>query len=94
MCATLIGGMDRLKRDYINLALSRGVKLKVFSGKESKIAPRLGNPDLLIVFTNLVSHEARDQVVRLAKSRKIPLRLLHSAGMSSLAQCLPNANPA
>jgi hypothetical protein len=88
MCATLIGGMDRLKRDYIETAKTSGFKLKVFTGKESKIADRLGRPDLVIVFTNKVSHEARDQVVRFAKTKNIPLRMVHSCGTKDLTTCL------
>jgi hypothetical protein len=70
------------------MAQRRGVRLKVFTGQESRIAERLGEADLLIVFTNKVSHEARHQVVRLAKSRDIPLRLIHSCGLSTLHGCL------
>ncbi len=33
MCAALVGGMDRLKRDYMNEAKKNGVKLKCYTGK-------------------------------------------------------------
>jgi len=92
MCATLIGGMDRLKRDYINTAKGSGVKLKVFTGKENKIAGKLGEPDCVIVFTNKVSHAARKEVMQYAKARKIPVQMIHSCGVSTLRQCLENIN--
>jgi len=59
MCAALIGGMDRLKRDYITSAKEKGVKLKVFTGKENKVSEKLGNADHVIIFTNQISHAAK-----------------------------------
>jgi len=88
MCATLVGGMTRLRREYIETAKSRGIELKVFTGQENKIASRIGTADLLIVFTNRVSHDARDQVVRFAKCNGIPLRMVHSCGVKALHGCL------
>lgn len=88
MSAALIGGMDRLKRDYINAAKGSGFKLKVFTGKESKIASKLGRPDMLIVFTNKVSHEAKREAVNFAKSKSIPYKMIHSCGVSTLKDAL------
>ncbi|MCG8532393.1 MAG: DUF2325 domain-containing protein [Desulfovibrionales bacterium] len=88
MCATLIGGMDRLKRDYINTAKSKGVKLKVFTGKENSISGKMGTPDMVILFTNKVSHAARREVVQYAKAKDIPLHMAHSCGVSTLKQVL------
>lgn len=88
MCATVIGGMDRLKRDYINAAKLEGIELKVFTGKESRIAPKLGNTGLIILFTNQLSHAARRDVLNHAKKHNIPVRQAHSCGVSSLRECL------
>lgn len=88
MCAALIGGMDRLKRDYINAAKKEGIKLKVFTGKESRIAPKIGDADMVIIFTNKVSHDARREAMGHAKSNSIPVHMLHSCGVSTLKTCL------
>lgn len=90
MCATLIGGMDRLHRDYINSARDRGVALKVFTGKENHIADKVGSADHVILFTNMVSHAARREVMQHARANNIPVHLLHSCGVSTLRQCLDN----
>ncbi|EGY25608.1 hypothetical protein DA2_2088 [Desulfovibrio sp. A2] len=92
MCAALIGGMDRLKRDYINAALASGVDLKVFTGKENRIADKLGQADLVIVFTNKISHAAKREVVQHAKANSIPVQMLHSCGVSTLRQALETTN--
>lgn len=88
MCATLVGGMTRLKRDYIEAAKSCGVSLKVFDGNQNRIAARIGRSDLLIVFTDKLNHSSRREAVEYARANNIPFRLLHSSGISTLKACL------
>ncbi len=88
MCATLIGGMDRLKQDYLRTAKLAGVKLKIFTGQENSIAAQLGKSERIIIFTNKVSHQARNEAMNVAKSRNIPVDMLHSCGVSTLRKCL------
>lgn len=88
MCAALIGGMDRLKRDYMNEAKRQGVKLKVFTGKERNISNHMGKVDFVVVFTNKVSHKARNEVVGALKNSDIPVVMQHSCGISSLRKCI------
>ena len=82
MCVTLIGGMDRLKQDYIAAARQGGATLKCISRNERNFVDKIGNPDAIIVFTNKVSHEA---------NRNIPIHLVHSCGVSSLRDCLSSS---
>ena len=51
MCVTLIGGMDRLKQDYIAAARQGGATLKCISRNERNFMDKIGNPDAIIVFT-------------------------------------------
>ena len=88
MCVTLIGGMDRLKKDYVNAAKEHGYTLKCISRNERNFVDKIGNPDTLIVFTNKISHEAKRKAVQVARSRNIPLHMIHSCGVSSLRECL------
>lgn len=87
MCAALIGGMDRLHKEYIDTAKDLGVSLKVFTGQERSIRRQLGDVDMMILFTGKVSHAARQEAVKHARSNKIPLRMIHSSGVSSLRKC-------
>ena len=91
MCVTLIGGMDRLQKDYIAAAKETGHSLKCISRNERIFVDKIGNPDALIVFTNKVSHEAKRKAVQVARSRNIPLQMVHSCGVSSLRECLRDA---
>jgi hypothetical protein len=42
----------------------------------------------VIVFTNKVSHKARKEVAAHAKANNIPMKMLHSCGISSLRRAL------
>ncbi len=88
MCVALIGGMDRLKREYESAAKKCGVTLKVFTGKESCLVDKMGNPDMTILFTAMISHNARTEVMQRSRSLGIPVQFLHTNGVSGLRQCL------
>ena len=88
MCVTLIGGMDRLKPEYLAAAREGGATLKCISRNERNFTDKIGNPDAIIVFTNKVSHEARRKALEHARSRRIPIHMIHSCGVSSLRDCL------
>lgn len=87
MCAALVGGMDRLRNEYISTAKDMGVSLKVFTGQERSIKNQLGDLDMMILFTGKVSHAARAEAVKHAKANNIPLRMVHSSGVSALRKC-------
>jgi hypothetical protein len=91
MCAALVGGMDRLKRDYMNEAKRRGIKLKCYTGKERKISGSLGKVDFVVLFTNKVSHKARKDVLAALNGTDTPILMRHSCGVSTLKKCLAEA---
>ena len=84
MCAVLVGGMDRLRNDYIVTARELGVSLKVFTGQERSIKSQIGEADMLILFTGKVSHAARIEALKHAKTNNIPVQLVHSSGVTAL----------
>ena len=88
MCVALVGGMDRLRRNYENAAKRCGVRLKVFTGKESCLVDKMGRVDMAILFTSMISHNARTEVMQKSRSMGIPVAFLHSNGVCGLRQCL------
>lgn len=88
MCVTLVGGMDRLKSEYISAARQAGHQLKCVSRNEANFQEKIGNPDTLVVFTNKISHEAKRKAMEAARSQGIPIHFLHSCGVSSLRACM------
>lgn len=91
MCAALVGGMDRLRKEYIDTAKDMGFDLKVFTGQERSIKSQLGDLDMVILFTGKVSHAARHEAVKHAKANSIPLHMIHSSGVSALRKCFESA---
>lgn len=90
MTAAIIGGMDRLQPHYQKEAKKAGYKLKMFTGTENTINERIGNIDLLIIFTGKVSHCAKKSAMNAARSENIPVMMCHSCGVSTLRECLTN----
>lgn len=87
MCVALIGGMDRLKRQYVNEAKAVGINLKVFTKPEANMASKIGHVDAMVIFTNKVSHKAKKEVMNIAKARNIPVFMYHSCGICTLRNC-------
>lgn len=88
MSIALIGGMDRLERHYINEAEKFGFNLRVFTKFVTGMSEKIGNVDVLVIFTNKVSHRAKKEAMNVAKSGKIPVFMYHSCGVCSLRDCL------
>jgi hypothetical protein len=88
MCVALIGGMDRLERNYINEAERMGIELKVYTKPETGIASKVGSVDAVVIFTNKVSHQAKKEVMNIAKAKNIPVFMYHSCGICTLRDCL------
>lgn len=88
MCIALIGGMDRLERHYRNEAERSGVEVMVFNRADTGLAAKIRNVDALVVFTNKVSHRARQEAMNAAKSRNIPVFFYHSCGVCTLRDCI------
>lgn len=88
MCITLIGGIDRLKQDYIRTARKRGVDLKCILHDTPDFKSRIGSPDAVVIFTKQISHEARRKALEHARSQNIQVHMLHSCSVSSLWKCI------
>lgn len=88
MCVALIGGMDRLERQYINEAERVGINLKVFTKPEANMASKIRRVDAVVIFTNKVSHKAKKEVMNVVKTGIIPVLMYHSCGICSLRECL------
>lgn len=88
MNVVLIGGMDRLERQYINEAKRFGIVLKVYTKSRNEIESRIKNVDAVVIFTNKISHGVKSVVMTMAKSKGIPVLLQHSCGICTLRNCL------
>ena len=88
MCIALVGGMDRLERHYREEGARLGVDMRVFSHSEVNMSAKLRHVDAVVIFTNKVSHRARNEAVKAAKASSIPVLMCHSCGVCTLRDCL------
>jgi hypothetical protein len=88
MCVLVVGGMDRLEDDYIKTAKNMGVDLKVYTKRIGNFSSRIGNVDEVVIFTNKVSHPAKNQISKFLKKSGKSVCMCHSCGICSLKKAL------
>jgi hypothetical protein len=88
MRISVVGGMDRLERQYKLEAAKLGHELRVFNVLESNMSAKLARSGAVVLFTGKNSHEARIQAVNTARACNIPLLMCHSCGVCAFRDCL------
>ena len=88
MSIVLIGGMDRLGEQYHKEAKNQGMDLRIFSQAPLNMANKIKHADAVVIFTNKVSHKARNEAMTAAKKQGIPVYMHHACGVCTLRQCL------
>ena len=88
MSITLIGGMDRLGEKYLKEAKNLGMELCIFSQSERNMVSKIKHSDAVVIFTNKVSHQARNEAFCAAKKQSIPVFMHHACGVCTLRECL------
>jgi hypothetical protein len=88
MSVVLIGGMDRLEPQYLREAEKVGVELSVFTTAQNGIAAKLKHADAVVIFTNKVSHRAKNEAMTAARANDIPVFMHHACGVCTLRECL------
>lgn len=87
MSITIVGGNDCMVKEYKNLCKSYNCKAKVFT-QPGGIKRQMGSPDLLILFTNTVSHKMVHCALAAANGKCRQVVRSHSSSMSALKEIL------
>ncbi|MBI5235447.1 MAG: DUF2325 domain-containing protein [Deltaproteobacteria bacterium] len=87
----IVGGMGGSRAAYRMVAGEYGATLRHFEGSGSGLEKRLRAADVIVVFTNMVSHDARNRALSAGSGAGIPVFQIHSCGVSSLRRCLESA---
>ena len=87
MSVAIIGGNERMERRYKDLCEEYSYEAKVFT-KPKGIKNKLGNPSLVILFTNTVSHKMIEQTLSAIPSDAAKVIRSHSSSVSSLKKIL------
>ena len=88
MSVVIVGGHDRMVRQYKEICEDRQWKAKVFTQMRTGLDKQIGCPDLLILFTNTVSHKMVNTAIQEAKRNNIPVARIHSSSASALHSVL------
>ena len=88
MSLVVIGGHERMEKDYLNLAKNRGYKTKVYTTMCSKVKNSIGSPDAIVIFTSTVSHKMARLVESQAKKQQIPIIRHKNSSKVAFNECL------
>ena len=87
MSVVIVGGNECMTRQYINLCGEYKCKAKVYSKMTSGLK-NIGTPDLLVLFTNTVSHKMVRCALSEAKGSNTCVVRSHSSSMAALKSIL------
>ncbi len=87
MSVVIVGGNECMLRQYKNLCGEYKCKAKVYPKMSSSLRD-IGNPDLLVLFTNTVSHKMIRCALSEVKGRNIKIARSHTSSISALKNIL------
>lgn len=91
MSVVIIGGHDRMVCRYKKICKAHKCKAKVFTQMPASFGNQIGSPDLLILFTNTVSHKMVRCAVAEAEKCNASIVRSHTSSGTALTEILQNA---
>ena len=91
MSIVIVGGHDRMVGQYKKICKSYKCKCKVFTQMEADFGKKIGCPDLLVLFTNTVSHKMVKCAVTEAEKSNADVVRCHTSSGSALCEILDEA---
>lgn len=88
MSVVIIGGHERMERIYRDTGKKHGCKIKVFTKMKGDLCKRIGSPDYILMFTDVVSHKLVNTTMKLSKKKNIPNLRLHNSSLQTLENAL------
>ena len=88
MSVVIVGGNERMVCQYEDICKCFGCKAKVFAKEKGAMKKKIGDPDLLILFTNTVSHKMVKSALQEARRNHIPVLRCHSSSAAALQELL------
>lgn len=88
MSVVIVGGHDCMVRQYMDICKCFKCKSKVFTQMPGNFKSQIGKADLLILFTNTVSHIMVVGALQEAEKNNISIARSHSSSSSALKKIL------
>lgn len=84
MSIVLIGGHDRMHREYKDKCSEFGHHARIFTQITPRFDKIIGNPDGIVVFTGTSSHKMVKIALKEASKKNIPVIRCHNSSGNSL----------
>ena len=94
MSVVIVGGHDRMVCMYKKICKEHKCKAKIFTQMSANLSGHIGSPDLLILFTNTVSHKMVRTALAEAEKCKANIVRSHTSSSTALNEILDNMMPA
>ena len=88
MSVVIIGGHDRMAGQYEKICKGYQCSAKVFTQMSANLAKQFGRPDLMVLFTNTVSHKMARCALDEAKRTNARVVRCHTSSKSALMEIL------
>lgn len=88
MSVVILGGNECMERQYKDLCRNYQCQCKVFIKPIGNLKRKLGSPDLMIFFTNTMSHKMVKSALAETKGLPTVIARSHSSSMSALRAIL------
>ena len=92
MSVVIVGGNERMERQYADLCRSYSCKAKVFTKVKGRMN-HIGNPDLVVLFTGTVSHKMLHSLKSEIGSSGVKIARSRTASMAALKSILEEHVP-
>ena len=88
MSVVIIGGHDRMVCEYKKICKTYNCKAKIFTQMSAKMRNQIGCPDLIVLFTNTVSHKMVRCAVAEAERNRAEVIRSHTSSGNALNEIL------
>ena len=88
MSIVIVGGHDRMHCRYKEICKKFGCKCKVFTQCAANLQNQIGNPDVIIVFTQTVAHKMLNAASKQAEKTGAAIMHCHSSSAFALTEVL------
>lgn len=94
MSVVIIGGNECMSRKYTDICQEHGCKAKVFPKETGPLEKKIGSPDLMILFTNTVSHKMIRCALDEVNENETEIVRCHTSSGTALTEILMQHVPA
>ncbi len=84
MSVVIIGGHDRMVCQYKKICQTYQCKAKIFTQMPNKLKDQIGSPDLIVLFTNTVSHKMIRCALSEAEKNQVDVVRSHTSSGNAL----------